>query len=75
MQWQDEKKRNEKLIVDIAAREKEWAKKGESTRMKYEAVIHDLKQELFILQSRLKEEEEETDPKKRVMKGGSLKVQ
>ena len=75
MQWQDEKKRNEKLIADIAAREKDWAKKGESTRMQYEAVIHDLKQEVFVLQSRLNEEEEQTDAKKRVVKGGSLKVE
>ena len=74
LSWQDERKRNEKLIVDMAAREKDWAKKGESTRMQYEAVIHDLKQELFVVQSRLREEEEGADPKKRVIKGENLKV-
>lgn len=72
--WKDEKKRNDKLIADMASREKEWSRREEKCRLEYESQIHELKQELFVLQSRLNETEKEADSRKRVAAGGNLEV-
>ena len=70
----DEKKRNDKLIADMASREKEWSRREEKCRLEYECQIHELKQELFVVQARLNETEKEADTRKRVAAGGSLVV-
>ena len=72
--WKDEKKRNDKLIADMASREKEWSRREEKCRLEYESQIHELKQELFVVQARLNETEKESDSRKRVAAGGSLVV-
>ena len=58
----------------MAARERELSRKEEKTRMAYEEQIHELKQEMYSLQARLKEEQENADNRKRVASGGNLKV-
>lgn len=72
--WKDEKKRNDKLIADMASREKEWSRRGERCRLEYESQIHELKQELFVMQSKFNETEKEADVRKRVAAGGRLEV-
>ncbi|KAL9968762.1 hypothetical protein ACROYT_G020883 [Oculina patagonica] len=70
--WKDEKKRNDKLIADVASREKEWSRREEKCRLEYECQIHELKQELFVVQAKLNETEIEADTRKRVAAGGNL---
>lgn len=72
--WKDEKKRNDKLIADMASREKEWSRREEKCRLEYESQVHELKQELFVMQSKLNESEKEADVRKRVAAGGNLEV-
>ena len=72
--WKDEKKRNDKLIADMASREKEWSRKEERCRLDYESQIHELKQEMFVLQTNLSETEKEADLRKRLAAGGNLEV-
>lgn len=72
--WKDEKKRNDKLIADMASREKEWSRREETCRLEYESQIHELKQELFVMQSKLNESEKEADTRKRIVAGGKLEV-
>ena len=72
--WKDEKKRNDKLIADMASREKEWSRTEERCRLEYESQIHELKQELFVMQSKLNETEKEANVRKRVAAGGKLEV-
>ncbi|KAL9968769.1 hypothetical protein ACROYT_G020891 [Oculina patagonica] len=70
--WKGEKKRNDKLIADVASREKEWSRREEKCRLEYESQIHELKQELFVVQAKLNETEIEADTRKRVAAGGNL---
>ena len=72
--WKDEKKRNDKLIAEMASREKEWSRREERCRLEYESQIHELKQELFVMQSKLNETEKEADVRKKVAAGGNLEV-
>ena len=72
--WKDEKKRNDKLIADMSSREKEWSRREETCRLEYESQIHELKQELFVMQSKLNESEKEADTRKRIVAGGKLEV-
>lgn len=72
--WKDEKKRNDKLIADMASREKEWSRREETCRLEYESQIHELKQELFVLQTKLNETEKEADARKKIAAGGKLEV-
>lgn len=72
--WKDEKKRNDKLIAEMASREKEWSRRDERSRLEYESQIHELKQELFVMQSKLNETEKEADVRKKVAAGGNLEV-
>ena len=72
--WRDEKKRNDKLIADMASREKEWSRREERCRLEYESQIHELKQELFVMQWKFNETEKEADVRKRVAAGGRLEV-
>ena len=72
--WKDEKKRNDKLIADMALREKEWSRREEKCRLEYESQIHELKQELFVMQSKLNENEKEADTTKRIAAGGKFEV-
>lgn len=72
--WKDEKKRNDKLIADMALREKEWSRREETCRLEYESQIHELKQDLFVMQSKLNENEKEADTRKRIAAGGKLEV-
>ncbi|XP_031560338.1 centrosomal protein of 162 kDa-like isoform X2 [Actinia tenebrosa] len=71
--WKDERRRNDKLIADFAARERELSRKEEKTRLNYEEQIHDLKQEIYSLQARLQEEQENADNRRKVASGGDLK--
>jgi phage host-nuclease inhibitor protein Gam len=50
------------------------SRKEEKTKMEYEEQIHDLKQEMYSLQARLQEEQENADNRKKVASGGNLKV-
>ncbi|XP_015759116.1 PREDICTED: centrosomal protein of 162 kDa-like [Acropora digitifera] len=70
--WKDEKKRNDKLIADMASREKEWSRREETCRLEYESQIHELKQELFVLQTKLNDTEKEADARKKIAAGGKL---
>lgn len=70
--WKDEKKRNDKLIADMASREKEWTRREETCRLEYESQIHQLKQELFVMQAKVNETEKEADARKRIAAGGKL---
>ena len=72
--WKDEKKRNDKLIADMASREKEWTRREETCRLEYESQIHQLKQELFVMQAKVNETEKEADARKRIAAGGKLEV-
>ena len=72
--WKDEKKRNDKLIAEMASREKEWSRRDERSRLEYESQIHELKQELFVMQSKLNETEKEADVRKKIAAGGNLEV-
>ena len=74
MAWKDEKKRNDKLISEMASREKEWSRRDERSRLEYESQIHELKQELFVMQSKLNETEKEADVRRKVAAGGNLEV-
>lgn len=42
--------------------------------MDYEEQMHDLKQEIYSLQARLQEEQENADNRRKVASGGDLKV-
>ncbi|EDO46717.1 predicted protein, partial [Nematostella vectensis] len=71
--WKDERRRNDKLISDIAVRERDWSRAEERMRQDYEQQLSDLKQEVFSLTARLREEEQNADNRKRVAAGGKLK--
>ena len=58
----------------MASREKEWSRRDERSRLEYESQIHELKQELFVMQSKLNETEKEADVRKKVAAGGNLEV-
>ena len=74
MAWKDERRRNDKLLTELAAREKENSIKEEKSRLAYQQQIHDLQQDVLVLQSRLRSQEEEADVKQRVLCGASLQV-
>lgn len=58
----------------MASREKEWSRREETCRLEYESQIHELKQELFVLQTKLNDTEKEADARKKIAAGGKLEV-
>ena len=58
----------------MASREKEWSRREETCRLEYESQIHELKQELFVLQTKLNDTEKEADARKNIAAGGKLEV-
>ena len=58
----------------MASREKEWSRREETCRLEYESQIHELKQELFVLQTKFNETEKEADARKKIAAGGKLEV-
>ena len=72
--WQDERTEKEKLVDELANRHKEWKRREQALGLEYKKEMNDLKQNIFVLESRLKDLNLETDKKRRVAKGGNLKV-
>ena len=72
--WHDERKQCENLVHELVEKDKEWKRREQTLKLDYNAQINDLKQKVFVLESRLRDVKVEMDGRKRVGKGGSLKV-
>ena len=72
--WHDERKQCENLVHELAEKDKEWKRREQTLKLDYNTQINDLKQKVFVLESRLKDVKVEMNSRKRVAKGGSLKV-
>lgn len=70
--WQDERKQCEKLVDELTEKDKEWKRREQHLKLEYSTQMNDLKQNVFVLESKLKDVN--VDSKKKVAKGGSLKV-
>ena len=67
---QDERNEKEKLIAELIQKDKEWNRREQSLGLQYKKEINDLKQKVFVLESRAKD----VDDKKRQSKASNLKV-
>lgn len=74
LMWQEERKQSEKLIDELNKKDREWKRREDVLKLEYKKEINDSKQKVFVLESRLKDINVQIDSKKRVAKGGSLKV-
>ena len=64
----DERKRNDSFMLELANREREFAKRDEKLRLQHDGRIHELQQEIFILQGKLDVKEDELRNKKDIGK-------
>ncbi|XP_028411147.1 centrosomal protein of 162 kDa-like isoform X2 [Dendronephthya gigantea] len=67
--WQDERNEKDKLIDELNRKDKEWNRREQTLGLQYKKEINDLKQKVFVLESRLKD----VDDKKRASKTANLK--
>lgn len=67
---QDERNEKEKLIDELTQKDKEWNRREQTLSLQYKKEINDLKQKVFVLESRVKD----VDDKKRQSKASNLKV-
>lgn len=68
--FQDERNEKEKLINELIQKDKEWNRREQTLSLQYKKEVNDLKQKVFVLESRLTD----VDEKKQAFKASNLKV-